>query len=65
MGNDLSSAAAEAVESAAWHLQKADVDALQTMLAGVLSVQWFTLLAQLITVGVLLVIVFVIAVRRV
>ena len=60
-----SAASAEAVEEATVTISQADFDSLMTLLSGMLSVEWFTLLSLLILIGVLLVVVFVVTVRRV
>lgn len=48
----------------AYHLTQQDVDGLFTLVSGLVSVNVFSLLAQLLVLGVLLVVVFVIALRR-
>lgn len=55
----------EAIEVAAYHLQQSDVDGLFTAITGLTTLQWFSLLAQLVTIGVVLVVIIVIAIRRV
>ena len=60
-----SAASAEKVEEVTVQLAQADYDEIMTMLSGLLSVQWYTLLSVLILLGVALVIVFVITVRKV
>lgn len=59
-----SAASAEKVEEVTVQLAQADYDELMTMLSGLLSVQWYTLLSVLILIGVALVVVFVVTVRR-
>lgn len=59
-----SAASAETVEEVTVQLSQADYDELMTMLSGLLSVQWYTLLSVLILIGVALVVVFVVTVRR-
>lgn len=58
-------AAADAVEEAAYHIQQADVEGAFTLLSGIATINTYSLLLQVITLGVLLTVVFVIAVRRV
>lgn len=48
----------------AYEITKSDVDGAFTLLSGLVSVNVFMLLAQLLTLGVLLVVVFVIGIRR-
>ena len=60
-----SAASAEKGEEVTVQLAQADYDEIMTMLSGLLSVQWYTLLSVLILLGVALVIVFVITVRKV
>lgn len=52
------------VNDAAYHLQQSDVDGLFTLVSGLVSVQMFSLVAQLLTLGVVLVVVLVVALRR-
>ena len=59
-----SSAAAQAVEEAIYHLQQTDVDAVFTLLSGLVTLEMFSLLAQLLLLGVVLAVVFVVAIRR-
>ena len=59
-----SAQAAQTVEEAIYHISQADVDSAFTLMSGLVSLQMFSLLAQLLTVGVLLVVVFSIALRR-
>lgn len=55
----------DVVEEAAYHIQQADVDGAFTLLSGIATINTYSLLLQVITLGVLLVVVFVIALRRV
>ena len=59
-----SSAAASAAQEIYYHLQQSDVDSIFTLMSGMVTVQMFSLLAQLLTLGAVLVVVFVIAIRR-
>lgn len=59
-----SSAAIETAQEVVYHITQSDVDNAFTLLTGLVTLQWFSLLAQLITLGVVLVVVFVIALRR-
>ena len=54
----------ETAQEAVYHLTQQDVDSVLTMASGLVSVGVFSLLVQLLTLGVLLVIVFTIALRR-
>lgn len=54
-----------AIVDAGYQLSQADVDSLFTAITGQTTILWFSLLAQLILIGVLLVVVFVVALRRV
>ena len=56
--------AAETTAETVYHYTQADVEGVFTLLSGLVSVNLFMLLAQLLTLGVLLVVVFVIALRR-
>lgn len=57
-------AVAEFAQDAVYHIQQSDVDGLFTLVSGLVSVQVFSLLAQLLTLGVVLVVVFVVCLRR-
>ena len=59
-----SAAAVETVTETVYHISQADVDGLFTLVTGLVTLQWFSLLAQLILLGAVLVVVFVIALRR-
>ena len=59
----MSEQAAKATE-VLYDLTKDDVDSLFTIVSGLVTVNLFTLLVQLLILGVLLVVVFVIALRR-
>lgn len=59
-----SAASAGTVEEMTVTLSNTQLDELMTLLSGMLSVQWYTLLAMLIMIGVALVVVFVVTVRR-
>lgn len=63
-GTDTALTAAEVAEDAYYHLTQMDVDAVFTFMSGVVSVQMFTLLAQLLTLGAVLTVVFLVAMRR-
>lgn len=52
------------MEEPIYYLNQGDVDNVYTLLSGMVSVQSFTLLVQLIAVGVMLALVFVVALRR-
>lgn len=58
------SAAAETAQEVVYHVTQADVESVFTFMSGMVTLQWFSLLAQLITLGAVLVVVFVIAMRR-
>lgn len=60
----LNDAAIEVVEDGYYHLQQVDVEGLFTLVSGLVSVELFSLVAQLVTLGVVLVVVFVVALRR-
>ena len=62
--SETSANAAEVVNDAIYHLTQSDVDSVYTFMSGMVTIQMFTLLAQLLMLGVLLMVVFVIAVRR-
>lgn len=53
-----------AAADTSYHLAQSDVDGLFTLVSGLVSVNLFMLLAQLLTLGAVLVVVFVIALRR-
>lgn len=58
------SAALDTAQDVVYHLTLTDVDSAFTLLSGMVTVQMFSLLAQLLTLGAVLVVVFVIALRR-
>lgn len=55
----------QAVEQAVYHLSQADVESLMTLVSGMLSVNMFSLVVQLITLGVALIIIVAVTVRRI
>lgn len=57
-------ASEEAAQEVYYHLQQADVESVFTLMSGMVSVQLFSLLAQLLLLGAVLVVVFVVAMRR-
>lgn len=63
-GDSVSAAAADAAQEVYYHLQQADVDHIMQLASGLVTVQLFTLLACLLCLGVLLLMVFVVAIRR-
>lgn len=62
--DSLGAVAADAAQDAYYHLQQVDVDHIMQLASGLVTVQVFTLLACLLCLGVLLVMVFVTAIRR-
>lgn len=62
--NSASAAAADAAEQLYYHLTQQDVDSLFTLVSGAVTVELFSLLALLLILGVLMVVVFSMTIRR-
>ena len=63
-GNSASAAAVDAAQEVYYHLSQQDVDGIFTLASGLVTVEVFSLLASLLILGVLLVLVFVVGIRR-